>query len=317
MKLAGVVIDVAFVRDDRVLARFNPAQRRDRHGRWTEIGEETEKVMKWMRSLDDVEQLSADVQVLQSVDADHIQLTGGRSGTIVEIVGFVDEKHRGRIRTAIHKRPPAWGDPEDSRTQADAEQLGALTHRALGSRAAGVYRDDAEAIWMEYVPGGSLGEAAEHGDGDFHARYTRWTSSNEYARMGLADTLMAMPDRHDGNIMIDDDGEFVAIDHGFAFGGLGYFGGDGKVSADDLGGSLDDGRPSGLFAEGVEVEGERHNQFVNNPLTKADVDEARGRLESLRPDFKHIGREDWLNKMLDMLDLIGEHATGGGSIFDD
>lgn len=278
------------------------------------MGELTEDVKKWMTSLDDVEQLSADVQVLQSVDADVHQLLGGQSELRVDLVSFVDHKHHDRHRMAIHKTAKSWADPDDVKTQADAEQLGFLVHNALGSRTAGVYRDDRDSVWIEYVEGVNVGEAASTGSSTFYQSYLQWETSPERMRMGLADVLIGNGDRHDGNIIVTDEGEFVGIDHGYAFGMLGFNNEDGSVSPNDVGGSLDE-RPAGFFVEGIEAGSERQNQFVDNPLTQSDVDEARARLESLRDDFKHVGREAWLDKSLAMLDELAKHAAGGEPIF--
>src|SRR5690606_41849629 len=52
------------------------------------------------------------------------------------------------------------------------------------------------------------------------------------------------------------------------------------------------------------------DQLKDNPLTPADVEEIRRRLNELRPDFAHMGRESWLDYALAVLDLLAGHAKG-------
>ena len=68
----------------------------------------------------------------------------------------------------------------------------------------------------------------------------------------------------------------------------------------------------GPFARSF-VDGEIDSQtatWVENNLTQADVTEIRTHLEDLAPDFAHLGRQDWLDYALRVLDVIQPYATG-------
>jgi hypothetical protein len=137
--------------------------------------------------------------------------------------------------------------------------------------------------------------------------------------MGLLDALVGNPDRNDGNMIFDDDGRATGIDHAMSYDMLGFH--DryktftttpqlerGAVTPADF------GPAEGPLLYFV-TSGEQRNEWTaDNPLTAADVAEVRRRLEELRPDYDKLGRGDWLDRSLEVLDRLAEHAGGTESL---
>lgn len=202
----------------------------------------------------------------------------------------------------VHKRPPSWGDAADSKHQADAEQLTALMARKLGARTAGVYRDSVDSVWMQYVKGKTTGELEDERGRAFAAEQEARIASMGGKRLGLLDVLSGNLDRNPGNMIVDSRGQLIGIDHGSAW--VQHVLGEAPGLRGVASGRA--GEPIWNFVQ--------NGQWIDNPLTSGDVETLRGRLEDLRPDFEHVGRGDWLDWSLGMLDQLAPHATGKRSM---
>ncbi|MGW4663190.1 VG15 protein [Streptosporangium sandarakinum] len=224
------------------------------------------------RDLNGIEDLAHAVEDEQP-PADRIRL-GGMSA-MTELVTLQDGTRVIRKQTR-----PELGVTQDGA----AEHMAFLVARALGLRAPGVYRNEPDVVWMEFMDNAVT---AEETDPD---RAAEARASDDGKVVGLLDVLLFNYDRNAGNWMLTDNGQIIPIDHGVAYGEIN------------------------------EVPEEKHLSFLNdfadqykgdsNPLTSADIAEVRRRLEELRPDFEHIGRGAWLAYSLRMLDLLEPRAAG-------
>jgi hypothetical protein len=244
---------------------------------------------------DDLATTVADVQA--AVDAgtlDLDRLYGGQSAA-TRVATLPDG------RRAVHKAGGAWEAPEDAKQYADAEELASLVGHALEVATPAVQRDTDTAVWMEWAPGDTIGAMEDQGRLD---EWRRLLDSRDGRLVGLLDALIGNADRNSGNLIVGPDGRLRPIDHGFAWG----------FSADpnSLGGLFAD-RPLQFFVRRADPS----NEWIDNPLTRADVAEVRRRLEALRPEFTRLGRADWLTKSLSTLDQLAEHATGTEPLLDD
>lgn len=241
---------------------------------------EPEPGNRYHRSFAGIEDLAA---IVADVDdsAERQRLAGGMSAN-VELVKLAD----GRV--IVHKRALDWGDPdevaESVRHQSDAELLAPLLARVLGAPVARVYRTEDDAVWMEFIAGTF--------DTD------NLLDSDDAIRLGLLDMLSANGDRNSLN-MLERGGRLVGIDHGFNWSA--------HMMADPrlIPGRSD--RPSRHYADEFDLR--------DNPLTPHDVDVLRERLETLRPDFAHVGREDWLDYSLRALARLRPHARGSEPLY--
>lgn len=178
---------------------------------------------------------------------------------------------------------------------AAAEHLSSLVARKLGLKAPQVYRRDGSSIFMEYVADGVTAEEAAVGR--LAGQFAGVPGSDQGKIMGLLDLLINNVDRNAGNWMLDKAGDLVPIDHGLAFGEF-----------------IEPGmEPTFEWVHGdfaAHYKDPDTDRPRSNPLTREDVAEVRRRLEELRPDFAHVGREHWLDYSLRMLDVLAEHAAG-------
>lgn len=97
-----------------------------------------------------------------------------------------------------------------AKVEQDAEELGAIVVRAIGGRAPTVARLSDDVVLMEHIPGRVLDELTA-------AEQLELARTPAARRIGLADVLMGNVDRNKGNVILGDDGELHAIDHGSAF----------------------------------------------------------------------------------------------------
>ncbi len=178
---------------------------------------------------------------------------------------------------------------EDEQSQ-DSEQLGSLLARSLGLPAPAVYRNSPDRLYMEYVPGDTAEEAGRD-------RRERALAGDDGKLLGLVDLLGLVADRNDENWILRTDGRIAPIDHGSA-----YLGMTGDLREDR---SMIGSRAVDRYYSDRETD-----DLLDNPLTPADVAEVRRRLEALRPDYAHLGREEWLDYSLTVLDGLGPHARG-------
>jgi len=264
------------------------------------------------RSIEGMEDLVATAQAAQRAHrrgqgVTVSRLTGGVSAEVDLYV--LDDGRR-----VVRKKGPKWNDELDSRREADADQLYSLTARSLDARVPRVYRDAPDVVWMDYEHGRTYAELIHDDRTLWTERHDRILDTKPVQRVGLMDSLAANSDRNTGNQFLTDTGEYVGLDHSFAWGGaetngldLGLFGPNGLGSVGAI--------PARSFV--VRGHDERlditTNSWIDNPLTADDVSEIRQRLVSLRADFDKLDRGYWLDYSLSMLDELAGHATGKGS----
>jgi len=188
-----------------------------------------------------------------------------------------------------------FGPPveEWTKERIDAEQLGAEVARALGVRAPRAARDEEGRIFTNWIEGVPYEHWSAH---QFDpTALAEVLESPEARRISLLDVLIANDDRHEYNVMVDQQGRIHAIDHGRAWReeAVRHF-----YTIDDEEKFLKfiDERP--IFLSGV-VD---HNGYFRG--TKADLDEIREKLHDLHPSFKKLDREKWLRFSLDMVDEL-------------
>jgi phosphoinositide 3-/4-kinase-like protein len=181
---------------------------------------------------------------------------------------------------------------QDGKAEADAEELASLVGRAIGADVPVVHRGGPHQVVMEHIEGKNIGDASWQKQADFRA-------SREGLLIGLLDLLIGNGDRHNGNIMITPEGRVVGIDHGLGWVYLQKrhdkgFGPEAIVNA--------------YLASAI---GPVADHFLAHdfPITTADVAKIRRRLEALRPHFKAAGREDWLDRSLEVLHVIEKRAN--------
>lgn len=261
-----------------------PGQPRDDEGKFSESFQgSTEAVKDLVDMVDEIERTNLEPRMR----------LGGQSG---ETLLFVLPDGRRIVR----KRAADWGDPDEPKRSADAEQLAGAMAAVLDVRTARVYRADRETVYIEHLPGETTGSA------DLKGRHIDELPGDPVAitRLGLLDALSMNGDRHAGN-MIEHEGGTAGIDQGAAW----------ALMDDDTPtlmsvGVIGDARPIYRFAEG------NFGWRDSVPLTPSDVDETRRRLELLRPEFKRVGREAWLDRSLSILnDELAPRAKGTVSVY--
>lgn len=192
----------------------------------------------------------------------------------------------------------------------DEEQAAASIARALGI-GPGVYRDAPDRIWIEHLDAPSAAElrkAAKAVDqaalDAFESRVERIVQSDDGQLIGLLDHLTRNADRNFDNWLVGAGDVPIPIDHGMTYSR-------GRLPADlRVTGPAPTlfGRFSGDFVS------EDGTQWVANRLTTADIAEIRSRLKALDADFALIGRPDWLDYSLKVLDSIEPHAKGSRNL---
>lgn len=244
------------------------------------------------RSIGGLEDLVAMAE--ESSGAPREKLYGGQSAA-TELVRLPDG------RAVVHKRGLDWGDPDPEVAQsivdqADAEQLTSLMAQALEVPAARVYRTEPNAVWMEYIDKAGFDISDEAID------------SPEGIRIGLLDALAANQDRGPGNLLVKNDRP-VAIDHGWNWGSHIISGNQWNwdPTVTDLPRPAVKAGPEDPIKHFVESDNYR---WRDNPLHPDDVETIRAKLQDLRPDFAKLGRENWLDYSLSILDKIEPHAKG-------
>ncbi len=196
----------------------------------------------------------------------------------------------------VWKRGGEHGDPRES----DAEQLSSLLGRALGLHAPRIYRNEPDAVNMEFVHGrpavDEVGPAARHvGE--------RWTAGDEGRALGLLDVLINNQDRHNGNWMVTGNGSIVPIDHGYAFPAWAVEGGDPRVP------SFVKSPFADPFMSPLRFDNKpRH--WLKHDYTSDDMRELRRRIQALQPDFWKLNRQDWHDFIMARFDALAAKASG-------
>jgi len=260
--------------------------------------------------LDGIEDLAATVGRAK-LSADRVRLRGGGSA-VVDVVNVPGAR-------VVFKGMPGSRGREVA--QADAEQAVSMMARALRVGAPRVYRDEPGAVWMDHIDAPSVdrliaGVRTPAERARLEARLKQAIDSDDGRRLGLLDLLTEGNDRHTGNWLLSADGPPRPIDHAYSFGDKFV----GRVDPPLL---MRD--PSGLFTTSTrgpfathyvrgDVDGHT-GEWAHNPLTRADVVEIRRRLQALRPAYRKLGREVWLDHALDVLAAIEPHARGTRNLF--
>lgn len=294
---------------------FNyPGQPRDDDGKFSET---------WHGSTEGIKDLVDMVSEIETRGIEPQRLYGGQSA---ETLMF----DLGDGRKIVRKRAPEWGDPDAPKRAADAEQLGSLVANALGARSARVYRADQGTTYIEFVSGAALGGDADSYGGGTSRVHAAIREHGE--RIGLVDILIGNQDRNLGNMIERDDGSLVGIDTGDSWYAADYNNSEDRQDEEDPDPFLQTARsaminrvdatyPASHYARESDPERDGYGSdpviLIDNPLTPADVETARARLEALRPEFVRLGRADWLEYSLAALDEIAPHAKGTVSIFND
>ncbi|MFD1540920.1 WXG100-like domain-containing protein [Nonomuraea guangzhouensis] len=163
--------------------------------------------------------------------------------------------------------------------------LASLVGRAIGAPVPHIIRDptNPDAVYMQFMDGVDPSQ--------LKGSVYPFISGTSGRLLGLLDALVANTDRRGGNWLAHgkDGVHGIDLSRSFSFG----------LAKDEY--MLND------FAEHyMDVEGE----WIDNELTRQDIELFTERLEALRPEFAKLGREAWHDKMLDNLYQIGDHATG-------
>ncbi|HUR01408.1 MAG TPA: hypothetical protein VM347_02610 [Nonomuraea sp.] len=163
--------------------------------------------------------------------------------------------------------------------------LASLVGRAIGAPVPHIIRDPAnrDAVYMQFMDGVDPSQ--------LKSSVHPFISSTSGRLLGLLDALVANTDRRGGNWLAHgkDGVHGIDLSRSLTFG----------LAKDEY--ILND------FSEHyLDVEGE----WIDNQLTRQDIEVFTQRIEALRPEFEKLGREVWHDKVLDNLYQIGEHATG-------
>lgn len=202
--------------------------------------------------------------------------------------GTVDLVHTKDGGTIVRKKLKQGG--WDAETMADSEYYAAQVAEAItGTGASPVIRAKRGklTIYEKLAPGDI---AVNHYSAEDAAYDTP-----RGLRIGLLDYLIDNGDRHDYNWMLDGS-QPVPIDNSSGFGVINAWGWNGSPFSEAYQREFEDGRP---------------------PMTVADLEAARARLEAERADWVAGGREDWLDTVESRLDgVIDSTRAGGRSLAD-
>ncbi|WP_285775922.1 hypothetical protein [Microtetraspora sp. NBRC 13810] len=172
----------------------------------------------------------------------------------------------------------------------DAEYFGAKLKRAAGADVPPVVPHGERGVYVRLIDGREP-RLPWDGQHPWYAGRHERTASGVLAGLGYALTL-----DHDGkpsHIRIGDEGVVRTFDSDMAFRAL----------------LPDQNNP---FVRSF-FDGDR---FVDNPLTRGDVDLVRSRISAFEREMRVAGRGDWFDNAMTMLDHIEKHAKGKVSIFD-
>ncbi|MFI7130805.1 hypothetical protein ACIBQ1_34300 [Nonomuraea sp. NPDC050153] len=172
--------------------------------------------------------------------------------------------------------------------QVRAEVLAAIIGQLIGANVPAVveHPTDPTVVFMEYV------------HGRHPADNVRTNSVRGAILIELLDVLIVNNDRHRGNLKITEDG-LTGLDHGRAF-------------------QVDDSRPSllgkSLRGNFVAEDADGRAVWVDNPLSRQDVEFLTDVMMSLLPHYQHHGFHAAYDVALDRLYHIGMHAKGETSL---
>ncbi len=178
-----------------------------------------------------------------------------------------------------------------NRLRADREELSYYVSQAVGARAPAVARvPGTESDLVEDFVPGTIGSRYLDETGDWDETESELESTSEGEQIGLLDRLISNSDRNGGNWIVTPDNIPVPIDHGLAqFDGMDYSEDDSYHFSDWI--SSTDGLPA---------------EYVND---------LRGKLEKIRPEFDRLGRSGWYASMMAVLGSLPvdqDYATISG-----
>lgn len=229
----------------------------------------------------------------------------------------------------------ATGEFHPAEIQQDREELASLVARAMGVVAPEVHRASPDELYMQHMPGQPAGDALGLSAMGMNEAWSI-VNSDAGRLLGLFDILIANPDRHEMNWMvdipdieglraahrqapevvyIDVEGEEaatrqlpaaltpvpIAIDHGMAFME--------RLPDNTMGAEAMLQSPN-VFTEHFLFLGSDWAVFREHDISPSDIAEIGRRLETLKSEFERLGHVDWYDKMMKRLEVVGRTATG-------
>lgn len=189
---------------------------------------------------------------------------------------------------------------EYAKGEFDAEQLAALVGDVLNLKPPAVYRTDDGEAYFDYINTGQVAASVPSiASSSSNLDVDGYFDTLDGRRIGLLDTLIENPDRHQGNWIVHEDGSITPIDHG-----LGWE----RATLEGQHGSP--ARPGSLGAFTDHYIGERSGQWRDNDLSPEYVKQLRTRLAALKPQFEQLDQADWHKRMMLRFDIIASHAKG-------
>lgn len=182
------------------------------------------------------------------------------------------------------------GDPKMA---ADREILAHDVAEALGVNVPRMERVSETEIIMDYVP-------TEDGPIPSMKNLAKVNGAREVA---LLDYATGNPDRHQGNVLLDSDGDIVAIDQGHAWWEAPGLGGNKPIHPQY-------GAP-GVRPEFIEID--RASAFrgygarpkvLSHDYTLVEIEQAIVKVERLKPEFDALDRSDWHRKTIERLESL-------------
>ncbi|MEU7899208.1 hypothetical protein AB0B45_40930 [Nonomuraea sp. NPDC049152] len=169
------------------------------------------------------------------------------------------------------------------------EMLGSLVGRAFGAPVPRVLEHPLAdwAVFVEEIVGKTALEAGRP--------LSSHPGTRDELLIGLLDVLTANHHRTNADVIVTADGRVFAIDHGKAF---------------DFDTPLSAHRDQPFTAAFLGVRPDGGFGWIDNPLTRSDIDHLQRRLTLLRPEFESRGQLPLFDLMMHRLDELGEHATG-------
>lgn len=239
-------------------------------------------------------------QLAKRKPTDTRQLGGGATAR-TELEEFAGDQRA--VRKTYGVRSPHQRKSDIGR-EADAEELAPEVVDAFGVRSAAVTRTGKDQILMEFIDGKTVAEEFPgygYGTADQTLKISRpFTESDDGRLLGLADYIMGMGDRNEGNWIYrirNGRVEITAIDHGFAF-----------LDQRGL-------RPqSNFFSDFLQDEHNLDLLRSTIDVNPADLRVIRDRLEHLRQRFAEAGRKSWHDGMMRRLKALEQRADPNAPI---
>jgi hypothetical protein len=193
-----------------------------------------------------------------------------------------DDPRGQQAQTSIVTLPDGYkvvykkGQPK---SRADREELSYYVSQAIDGGAPPVARvPGTESDLVEgFIPGQTGNRFLQDHEDEYDDAEEALKTSDKGRKIALLDRLISNSDRNIGNWLVDENGDPVPIDHGQA-----------EFDGEDYGGENDDGSYD-------------HWTIDPDEMTPDYVNELRGKLEALEPEFIRLGREDWYEGMIQAL----------------